>query len=342
MITYAIVALLVWKMGPQWIEKILPPIVIGPVVAVIGLSLAGSAISYAFTGSSAAPLASSNFSWASLLLAVITLGGIAVAMFGKNRFINSISILVGVVIGYVISAILSACVPSVFGSFYHLNLMANGWITPPRFVPAAFGSIHWATAGIVAVSFVITSFATIIEHIGHTIVTGDIIGKDVVKDPGLHRTILGDGVATGVAGLFGSVCNTTYGESLGVMATTKVYSVVVFVAAACFAIVLSFVGPFAAIIQAIPGPVLGGACILLYGTIASNGLKQLVINHIDFDDSRNMFIVSVVFILGVGGSMIPVAFNGSPLTLLSAIALSALVGIILNAVLPKPKAVAAK
>jgi uracil permease len=198
-------------------------------------------------------------------------------------------------------------------------------------------NVEGTTAIIVAVSFVITSFATICEHIGHTIVTADIIGKDLIKAPGLHRTILGDGAATALAGLFGSVCNTTYGESLGVMATTKVFSVVVFVFASVLAIILSLIAPFGALIQSLPTPVLGGACILLYGTIASNGLKQIVMNKIDFDDKRNMIIVSIIFILGVGGAMIPVSFNNQTLDLLSPIALAAIVGIALNLILPKTK-----
>jgi uracil permease len=169
-------------------------------------------------------------------------------------------------------------------------------------------------------------------------VTGDIIGRDVVKDPGLHRTILGDGIATGLAGLFGSVSNTTYGESLGVMATTKVYSVAVFVYAGVIAIILSLIAPFNALVSSLPNPVLGGACILLYGTIAANGLKQMITNKIDMDDKRNLIIVSLIFIIGVGGAMIPVKFGDRALDLLSPIALAALVGIVLNIVLPRGEA----
>jgi uracil permease len=186
----------------------------------------------------------------------------------------------------------------------------------------------------VIATFAIVSFATICEHIGHTIVTGDIVGRDYVKAPGLHRTIAGDGVATALAGVFGSVCNTTYGESLGVLSTTRVYSVFVFIFAGAIAILLSLFGKFGAFLQALPVPVLGGVCILLYGSIAVNGLKQLVINKVNFDEKRNLIIASIIFILGVGGSRISFPIRGFTFEL-GAIAVAALAGIILNIIIPQ-------
>jgi uracil permease len=339
-VTYVIVSLIVWKAGTGWVSKLLPPVVIGSVVAIIGLSLAGTAINMAMldTGS-----AGGAFSWQASLIAVVTLALIFIAMYFPNRFISSISILVGLVGGYLVTLALGLIPNAGFSSFVTFALPTNEagkvvWFNNPvSFFVNPFG-VNWSTAAIVIVSFIITSFATICEHIGHTLVTAEIIGRDLVRNPGLHRTILGDGVATGIAGLFGSVCNTTYGESLGVMATTKVYSVIVFIFASIFAIVLSLIAPFGELVKSLPTPVLGGACILLYGTIAANGFKQLITNKVDLDNKRNMIIVSLVFIIGVGGAHIPVAFQGQNLELLSAVALAALVGIILNLVLPKKEA----
>jgi uracil permease len=324
-----IISIIIKFSGTGWVEKVLPPVVIGPVVAVIGLSLSGTAISMAFQNSTG------SFCWQALLVAAITLAVIFLAMFSRNSFISSISILIGLVSGYLITVILATALPATFGSLFVPPKFGHVFDWPVIINPF---SVSPGTGVIVAVSFVITSFATICEHIGHTIVTGDIIGRDVVKDPGLHRTILGDGIATGLAGIFGSVANTTYGESLGVMATTKVYSVFVFVFAALLAIILSLIAPFGALIKALPNAVLGGACILLYGTIAANGLKQMIMNRINLDSNRNLIIVSLIFIIGVGGAVIPVEFNDKALDLLSPIALSAIVGIVLNLILPREKA----
>jgi uracil permease len=276
-----------------------------------------------------------------LLIAAITLALIFIAMYSKNAFIASISILIGLVGGYVVTLILGVSFPGTaagggFTQFLTFSWDGHWFNNPLDFLVNPF-AVEATAALIVAISFIITSFATICEHIGHTLVTAEIIGKDLVKNPGLHRTILGDGVATGLAGIFGSVSNTTYGESLGVMATTNVYSVAVFVWASIAAIVLSLIAPFGEIVKSLPTPVLGGACILLYGTIAANGLKQLIMNKVDLDNKRNMIIVSVVFTLGVGGAAIPVVFGGEHLELLSAVALSAMVGIILNLILPRSK-----
>jgi uracil permease len=326
-VTYLIVSLIIARLGPGWVQRILPPVVIGPIVAVIGLSLAGTAISQSFRADGA-------FSPEALIIAVVTLVIIILAMYSKNRFISSISILVGLVGGYILTLILSRVPQLNFKQFLTFKAPDHVFNNPFSFFVNPFNA-EGTTALVVGLSFVITSFATICEHIGHTLVTGDIIGEDIVRSPGLHRTIAGDGVATGIAGLFGSVCNTTYGESLGVMVTTRVFSVFVFVLAAFLAIILSCIAPFGELVRSLPVPVLGGACILLYGTIASNGLKQIVTNGIDFDKRRNMIIVSVIFILGVGGASIPMFFSGRMLELLSAVALAAVVGIVLNLVLPQ-------
>jgi uracil permease len=333
-LTYAVVSFAVRKLGSGWIKKILPPVVIGPVVAIIGLSLAGSAVGQAFRDAGGA------FSVEALFIAACTLAVIVAAMYSKNRFVSSISVLLGLAGGYLIAVVLGLWgnVDALnFRQFINFKGVVESFSSPvsaPHFV-VFWRGLDAHTAVVVAASFVITSFATICEHIGHTIVTAEIVGKDLVADPGLHRTILGDGIATAFAGVLGSVCNTTYGESLGVMATTKVYSVSVFVYAAVIALVLSIMTPFSALIQSFPLPVAGGACILLFGTIASNGLKQLVVNKVNFDSKRNLVICSVTFIVGIGGAAVPVFYNGETLDLLSSIALAAIVGIVLNLALPK-------
>jgi uracil permease len=311
---YVLISLLVRTAGTGWINKVLPPVVIGPVVAVIGLSLAGTAI-----GMSGA---AEGGDFTAMLLALATLAITIIAMFCKNKFVSSISIVIGLAGGYLLSAL---C-----GRVDYSAITAAPIINLPIFVVPKFN-------GTVILVFSLVSFATICEHIGHTMVTGQIIDRDVIKNPGLHRTILGDGLATGVAGLFGSVANTTYGESLGVMATTKVFSVFVFIFSGALAVILSIFGKLGGVLQTIPAHVLGGLCILLYGTIAVNGLKQLVVNKVDFDKTRNLIIASVIFILGCGGSVFQLP--GSPYPLLTSIAFAAIVGIIRNLILPKEKAV---
>ncbi|MDR2193369.1 MAG: purine/pyrimidine permease [Treponema sp.] len=319
---YCLIAALIYAVGPQWIEKALPPVVIGPVVAVIGLALAGTAIDMASTG------VDGNYSICALIIAAVTLLITIFTNYSKNQFIASISIIIGLAGGYLITFLLGLIHPGF--KFVSFEAIKNApAINLPVFIAPQFNVA-------VVVTFAIVSFATICEHIGHTIVTGDIVGRDYVKDPGLHRTIAGDGVATAVAGMFGSVCNTTYGESLGVLSTTRVYSVVVFIFAGVIAVLLSLFGKFGAFLQALPAPVLGGVCILLYGSIAVNGLKQLVINKVNFDEKRNLIIASIIFILGVGGSKISFPIGGFTFEL-GAIAVAALVGIILNLVIPRAK-----
>jgi uracil permease len=297
-------------------------VVIGPVVAVIGLALAGTAVDMASTG------VDGKYSLYAVAIAAITLLITILANYAKNPFISSVSIIIGLAGGYIVTFLLGLINPNF--KFVSFEVIKNApTINLPVFIVPQFNIA-------VIVTFAIVSFATICEHIGHTIVTGDIVGRDFVRDPGLHRTIAGDGAASAVAGLFGSVCNTTYGESLGVLSTTRVYSVTVFVFAGVIAILLSLFGKFGAFLQALPTPVLGGVCILLYGTIAVNGLKQLVVNKVNFDDKRNLIIASIIFILGVGGSKIAFPIGGFTFEL-GAIAVAALVGIILNLVIPARK-----
>jgi uracil permease len=317
---YCAIAFIIFAVGPAWIEKVLPPVVIGPVVAVIGLALAGTAVSMASTG------VDGNYSMYALVIAGITLFITIIANYSKNQFISSISIIIGLAGGYIVAYLLGLISPNFKFVSFEVIKSAPSINIPKLFAPRFNVDV--------VITFTIVSFATICEHIGHTIVTGDIVEKDFVKSPGLHRTLAGDGAASAVAGIFGSVCNTTYGESLGVLSTTRVYSVIVFVFAGFIAVIMSFFGKFGAFLQALPTPVLGGVCILLYGSIAVNGLKQLVINKVNFDEKRNLIIASIIFILGVGGGRIAFPIGGFVFEL-GAIAVAALVGIILNLIIPQ-------
>jgi uracil permease len=178
------------------------------------------------------------------------------------------------------------------------------------------------------------SFVTLAEHIGHVYVTNNVVGRDFTKDPGLHRSILGDGVATIFAGFVGGPPNTTYGENIGVMAITRVYSVWVIGGAAILAIVLSFIGPVAAVIENMPMPVMGGISILLFGIIASSGFRIFVEDKIDFGSKKNLILCSVIIVLGIGGAAVKFAFQGSNVEI-SGVALATLVGIVLNLILPE-------
>ena len=179
--------------------------------------------------------------------------------------------------------------------------------------------------------------ATICEHLGDTLVTSKVVGRDFYKDPGLHKTLLGDGVATAWAALWGGPPNTTYGENVGVMAITKVYSVWVIGGAAVIAVLLSFVQKFGAIIQTIPGPVMGGISMLLYGLIASSGLRTIVESGVDYKDKRNLTISSVIMVIGIGGGMLEFSVGQSFKFSLGGVALATLIGIILNLIIPNTK-----
>jgi uracil permease len=323
---FVITSLVIKKIGTDWIDKFLPPIVIGPVIMVIGLSLSRTAISMS-------GFIKGDFSLTSTILTIITLTLTISAMYSKKQIISSTSILIGLVGGYIITILLSYQFPS-FQQYLTFKMPENLINYPTLLNPFA---VELKTALIVAVSFMITSLATICEQVGHTMVTADIIEKDISKDPGLDKTIIGNGIATGIAGIFGSVSNVTYGESLGVLATTKVYSTSVFLIGAITAILLSLFAPFGEAVRSLPTPILGAVCILLYGIVAIAGIKQLIRNKVNFDEKRNLIIVSLMLVIGCGNAAIPVLFNNKTLELLGDISLSAVVGILLNIVLPKEK-----
>lgn len=285
-----IVAFIIKKFGSNWIDIVLPPAAMGPVVALIGLELSG-------TAASNAGLLDEVIDPKKVIVFVVTLG---VAIFGNilfRGFLSVIPILVAVIAGY-IAALLCGIVD--FTEVVNAPLFALPNFQLPKFNLDAILII-------LPVILVITS-----EHIGHQVVTSKIVGRDLLKDPGLHRSLFGDNFSTMLSGLIGSVPTTTYGENIGVMAVTKVYSVRVIAGAAVLSIICSFVGKLSMLIQTVPGPVIGGISFLLYGMIGASGIRILVDSKVDYGRSRNLTLTSVVFVTGLSG--ISVKFGNVQLT----------------------------
>lgn len=298
-----IVAFIVYKFGTDWIEVVLPNAAMGPVVALIGLELAGNA-------ASTAGLLDDDIKSSNIIVFSVTL---AVAVFGSvlfRKFLSVIPILIAVIAGYIAAIVCN---------IVDFTEVANaGIISPPHFHMAKF-DIN-AILIILPVILVITS-----EHIGHQVVTSKVVGKDLLKDPGLHRSLLGDNLSTAISGFVGSVPTTTYGENIGVMAVTKVYSVRVIAGAAILSVICSFVGKLSALIQTIPGPVIGGISVLLYGMIGTSGIRILVDGKVDYGKNQNLILTSIVFVVGLSGISINI---GS--VQLKGMVLACVVGMILS------------
>lgn len=285
-----VLAFIIKKCGTKWIDIVLPPAAMGPVVALIGLELSA-------TAANNAGLLGDSIQSANVWVFLITLGVAVIGNICFRKFLSVIPILIAIICGY-IAAICFGLVD--FAAVTSAKLFAIPNFTIPKF------DIN-AILMILPVILVITS-----EHIGHQVVTGKIIGRDLIKDPGLHRSLLGDNFSTMISGLIGSVPTTTYGENIGVMAITGVYSVQVIAGAAIISIICSFVGPLSALIQTIPGPVIGGISFLLYGMIGTSGLRILVDQHVDYSINKNLILTSVVFVTGL--SSITLNFGGIQLT----------------------------
>ncbi len=272
-----IVALIIRKCGTKWIDIVLPTAAMGPVVALIGLELAGNA-------ADTAGLLAEKVDIRNVIVFLVTLG---VAAFGQilfRGFLSVIPILIAIIAGYLAAA---ACGILEFDAVREAAFFALPNFQTPKFHVEAILTILPAL-------LLVTS-----EHIGHQIVTGKIVGRDLLKDPGLHRSLFADFFSTTLSGLCGSVPTTTYGENIGVMAVTKVYSVQVIGGAAVLSICCSFFGKLAALISTIPGPVIGGISFLLYGMIGTSGLRMLVDGKVDYSKSRNLTLTSVVFVVGL-------------------------------------------
>ena len=316
-LVYVVVALAVKLIGTKWIDRLLPPIVIGPMIMVIGLGLANSAVTNAgFIKDGTVQ---------QITVAIVTFLITAFINTKAKGFLKIIPFLFGIIGGYIVAVL--------FGLVDFTPVLEADWIAIPQlYLPFStngfFKEYHWyfgpETWAILPVAVV-----TIAEHIGDHTVLSQICGREFLKTPGLHRTLIGDGVATAVSAFMGGPANTTYGENTGVVGMTRIASVSVIRNAALFAIGLSFLGKFTALISTIPNAVLGGMAILLYGVIASNGLKVLIEKQVDFREVRNLIIASSMLVLGLGGAILELG----PVTL-SGTALCALAGVILNLVLP--------
>ena len=300
-----ILAFIIYKVGYKWIDIVLPPAAMGPVVALIGLELSGSAASNA-------GLLDEVIDPRNAIVFFVTLG---FAVFGSvlfRGFLSVIPILIAVIAGYVAAAIT--------GILDFSAVMSAPVFALPNFSAPKFDL--QAILIILPVILVITS-----EHIGHQVVTSKIVDRDLLKEPGLHRSLFGDNFSTMLSGLIGSVPTTTYGENIGVMAVTKVYSVQVIAGAAVFSIICSFIGKLSALIQTIPGPVIGGISFLLYGMIGTSGLRILVDSQVDYGKNRNQALTAVIFVTGLSG--IKVNFGNVQLT---GMVLACVTGMILSLV----------
>jgi uracil permease len=304
---FILVAVIIGIFGSDWVKVVLPPATMGPIVALIGLELASVAADMA-------GLLPKNggYNLTAVTISVVTL---LVAVFSSllfRGFLAVIPILIALVVGYVLSYVLGAVT---FENVAKADVFALPTFYLPKFDINAI--IIIIPAALVVIS----------EHIGHLVVTGNIVGKDLVKDPGLHRSLMGDGISTTLSGMVGSVPTTTYGENIGVMAITRVFSVWVIGGAAVISIVLAFVGKLSAVIQSIPVPVMGGICILLFGVIAASGIRMLVESKVDYSKPYNLILTAIVFVIGISGTVVHIGQ-----VQLKGMALATVVGIVLSLV----------
>lgn len=310
---YLLVSLIVTMIGSDWIDHVLPPIVVGPIVMVIGLSLAS-------TAAKDATMNGTHYDLRYFAVAMLTLlVTIAFNMFCKG-FLGLIPILLGIVCGYVI-----ACL---FGIVDLAPVAAAHWFSLPDFqVPFVTYQPHFYWGAILSMAPI--AFVTMTEHMGHIMVLNELTERNYFKDPGLNHTLAGDGTASIIAGFVGGPPVTSYGENIGVLAITRVHSVYVLAGAALFAVFFSFVGKLSVLIESIPGPVIGGISFLLFGVIASSGLRVMIEDQIDFNKKRNLMISSVILVIGIGNAYLKLGqyqFSG--------LAVAAVLGIVLNLILP--------
>ncbi|WP_390404290.1 solute carrier family 23 protein [Lacticaseibacillus jixiensis] len=318
-VVYLIVALIVNFAGSAWIDKALPPIVVGPIVMVIGLSLAGTAA----TDATMRTLANGNsvYDIKYFAVAMVTLAATIIYNMYLKRFISLLPILLGLITGYVLAVLV--------GIVNFAPVQQAAWLSLPAFqIPGLTYTPKFYWDAILSMAPI--AFVTMTEHMGHIMVLDEMTHRNFFKDPGLNHTLAGDGTASIIAGFVGGPPVTSYGENIGVMAMTKVHSVWVIGGAAGFAVLFAFVGKLSALIRTIPSPVIGGISFLLFGVIASNGLKVLIDNKVDFGRKRNLMIGSTILVIGIGNAVLKLGnfqFSG--------LALATVIGIFLNFVLPQ-------
>ena len=336
-LVYVVIAIVVKFSGVNWINKLMPPVVIGPTVALIGLSLAGAAINDVFSYGAKTTFGTSSYFimepaiWASLACAMVTLFVvILVSTYGK-KMAKMIPFILGILAGYVVATIFTLCgIPVIdFSLFQNVQVFAVPQFT---FLEAIKGvqDINLSYITTVLVAYVPVAFVVFAEHLADHKNLSTIIGSDLLENPGLHRTLLGDGIGSVAGAVFGGCPNTTYGESVGCVAITRNASVVTITTAAIMCIAISFFGPFVAFLDSIPGCVMGGVCITLYGFIAVSGLKM--IQKVDLNQHKNLFVVAAILIPGIGGMAVDVGN-----VYISNIACALILGIITNVVVSKAK-----
>lgn len=319
---YVLMSYLVKTFGVERVKSFFPPIVTGPIIMLIGLRMSPTALNMA-------GYANGKFDIKSLIVAfavIITMVSITMM---KKSFLRLIPILSAVIVGYIVATFLGMVDFSVVSQAKWIGLSAeaaNDLFTIPKM----------SLTGIIAIAPI--ALVVFIEHIGDITTNGAVVGKDFFKDPGIHRTLLGDGLATIAAGLLGGPANTTYGENTGVLAVTKVYDPAILRIAACYAIILGFIGKFGILLQTIPLPVMGGVSVILFGMIASVGVRTVVDARLDFSNSRNLIIASIIFVLGIAVDNIVIWQTVS----VSGLALAAFAGVVLNKILPQDREIKLK
>lgn len=284
-VLFCLVALIVKKAGTGWLDVMFPPAAMGAIVAVIGLELAGVAANMA----GLLPAASTAVDGKTILVSLVTLGITVLGSVLFRGFLAIIPVLIGVLVGYMLAWSL--------GMVNWSGVEAAPWFALPTFYKPRF---EWYAM----LTILPAALVVIAEHVGHLVVTANIVKKDLIKEPGLHRSMFANGISTVFSGFFGSTPNTTYGENIGVMAITRVYSTWVIGGAAILAILLSCIGKLAAAIQAVPVPVMGGVSLLLYGVIAASGIRVLIESKVDYNRAQNLILTSVILIIGVSGATI--------------------------------------
>ena len=319
-LVYLLVALIIKSSGTSWIDKILPPIVVGPVVMVIGLSLAATAVNDAMNKNG-------EYYLPYLIIALFTVFSVIIFNIYGKGLISIVPILLGIIVGYIFSLIVGQIIGQEMVDFSQIS--TSPWLKAPNFdIPFLDYKFKIYPSAILMMAPI--ALVTMTEHFGHIMVLNSLTGRDYFKNPGLDRTLTGDGVAQIIAGFFGAPPVTSYGENIGVMAISKVYSVYVIAGAAILAVILSFVGKISALISSIPTPVLGGVSIVLFGVIAISGLRILIEDQTNFDDKRNLLIASVILVAGIGNLTLQIGNFA-----ITGVAFSTVLGIFLNLILPK-------
>ena len=362
-LVYAIVAIVIKFVGTKWLNKLLPPIVVGPIIMVIGLSLSGSAINNLVGGpvQVSEGVWGSGFNWIAVICGLIAMVTVALCSHYGKKMVALIPFVIGMGAGYVAAALFTVFGYHIGGNnYFHIidftkftdifaHFEFSSIFNYKMFVPndgesfiflrlESWAAFPWDKLGTVLLLFVPVAFVTICEHVGDHENLGNILGRDLLNDePGMHRTLLGDGIATAASGVLCGAANTTYGENVAVIGTTKIASVNVVFLAALFSIVFGFFTPFTKLLETIPGCVTGGVSLILYGFIASSGVKMLLAEKINFNESRNIFIASVILVAGIGGLTFYFGNPNNPVITITSIAVAMILGILMNFILKEKK-----